>query len=89
MTTPETSLGIANYHYSAAGATWPHAYLLPIFLSALARHVPKGANAFEVGAGNGHVVGELAKLGYKVSGIEPSREGVSIARHASSRGDDI
>jgi 2-polyprenyl-6-hydroxyphenyl methylase/3-demethylubiquinone-9 3-methyltransferase len=82
---PETSFKISDYHYVASGATWPHTYLLPVFLAALARHVPKGAKTFEIGAGNGHIAGELTKLGYQVFGIEPSHEGVRIARQAAPR----
>src|SRR5215213_1660975 len=34
----------------------------------------------DVGCGNGHIAGRLASLGYRVTGIDASRSGISIAR---------
>lgn len=82
MTTSENtsaSPGIGSYSYSQAGPTWPHAYLMPVFLPILERYAMPGSRLFEIGAGNGHVAGVLAGRGYEVSGIEPSIDGVRLA----------
>jgi 2-polyprenyl-3-methyl-5-hydroxy-6-metoxy-1,4-benzoquinol methylase len=36
----------------------------------------------DLGCGNGHIAGRLASLGYEVTGIDASRSGIRIARHA-------
>ncbi len=36
----------------------------------------------DLGCGNGHIAGRLASLGYKVTGIDASRSGISIAQRA-------
>ena len=36
----------------------------------------------DLGCGNGHISGRLAKLGYEVTGVDASPSGIAIARHA-------
>ena len=70
--------GLGAYHHGEAGLTPYNAYLLPTverFLGAAA-----GRRLFEIGFGNGAVADHLARQGFQVAGIEPSREGLALAR---------
>ena len=72
--------GLGGYHHGEAGLTPYNAYLLPTverFLGA-----PAGRTLFEIGFGNGAVADHLARKGFHVAGIEPSRDGLALA-HAS------
>jgi 2-polyprenyl-6-hydroxyphenyl methylase / 3-demethylubiquinone-9 3-methyltransferase len=49
-----------------------------------------GAGVLDVGSGGGLLAEEFARLGYSVTGIDPSAQSVAVARaHASSEGLDI
>lgn len=74
-----TSPSIEHYHYSEAGPTYAHPYLLPSFLALLEKYTRPSADVFEIGAGNGYVANVLAERGYRVAGIEPSTSGTKIA----------
>lgn len=71
--------GIENYSFGAAGPTFAHPYLLPVFFHILETYAPPGCEIFEIGAGNGYVAHQLARRGYKIVAIEPSADGVSLA----------
>ena len=67
-----------EYVHNSEGLGTHHAYLLPSidrFLGA-----PCNRSIFEIGFGNGSVANHFASNGFKVSGIEPSHDGVRIAR---------
>lgn len=55
-------------------------YLLPKLLQILARTATPGSLLFDVGAGNGQLGAALCSRGYRVIGIEPSRDGVEHAK---------
>jgi SAM-dependent methyltransferase len=78
-------------HPSSSGYRWPsaspnfsHEYLLPPVVAALAEvswgEGPK--RVFELRCGNGAVANELTKLGYVVTGVDPSDEGIAQAKQA-------
>ncbi|MEN8374793.1 MAG: class I SAM-dependent methyltransferase [Gemmatimonadota bacterium] len=46
----------------------------------LAAHVPAGGSILEVGSGAGHVALELARRGFRVTGIEPDADAVKQAQ---------
>ena len=51
---------------------------------------PNGKTALDVGSGGGLLAEEFARLGFRVTGIDPSAESVETARaHAASEGLDI
>jgi len=70
------------YVWNNAECTCAHAYLLPTLthiLDALAlpSHEKK---IFDLGCGNGSVAFRLAQMGWTVSGVDPSEDGIAQAR---------
>lgn len=74
---------LSNYDYKESELNQHHACLLPAVRSVLATTDAK--RIFEIGFGNGSVANYLTKLGYDVTGIEPSSSGVALARQAYPR----
>jgi 2-polyprenyl-3-methyl-5-hydroxy-6-metoxy-1,4-benzoquinol methylase len=70
--------GLGAYRHGEAGLTPYNAYLLPTVERFLGE--PGGRSLFEIGFGNGAVADHLARKGFRVAGIEPSREGMALAR---------
>jgi 2-polyprenyl-6-hydroxyphenyl methylase/3-demethylubiquinone-9 3-methyltransferase len=70
--------GLGGYHHGEAGLTPYNAYLLPTVERFLGP--PAGRSLFEIGFGNGAVADHLARKGFHVAGIEPSRDGLALAR---------
>lgn len=70
-----------DYVWRSARAPAANAYLFPEVERAIA---PLGSRLriVDLGCGNGAIAGRLAALGHDVVGIEPSPEGVRIAREA-------
>src|SRR6478609_9675850 len=75
----------SGYRWASADLGGNHDYLLPAVLKALARVAPTSTvgasrgNLFELGCGNGSVANVLAQMGWNVSGIDPSTEGIAQA----------
>jgi 2-polyprenyl-6-hydroxyphenyl methylase/3-demethylubiquinone-9 3-methyltransferase len=69
--------GLGGYRHDDAGLTPYNAYLLPTVERALGP--PAGRSLFEIGFGNGAVADQLARKGFEVAGIEPSRDGLALA----------
>lgn len=66
-----------RYGWSDAEPTQAHAHLLP----AIIRCLPDGKlKVFDIGSGNGYLAGCLSELGHEVVGIEPSEDGINLAR---------
>ena len=74
--------GPASYHHPTAGLTPYNAYLLPTVERFLGPPTPppNGRALFEIGFGNGAVSDHLSRKGFRVSGIEASRQGLALAR---------
>jgi len=70
--------GLATYPHPEAGLTPYNAYLLPTVERLLGP--PAGRTLFEIGFGNGAVADHLARKGFRVAGVEPSREGLALTR---------
>ncbi len=75
----EPEMDSSKYHYDSAEAAHTHAYLFPAVLELLDR-VPSSARVFELGCGNGSTAHALADLGYDVTAVDTSTEGIRIAR---------
>ena len=74
---PETTA--ADYHYSDPGLGYAHAYLLPELRHLMTRLADPADPVFEIGTGNGAVANEMFGMGYAVTGIETSTNGVAVA----------
>ena len=72
--------GLETYEHTQAGLTPYNAYLLPT----VERMLGSGAGRalFEIGFDNGAVAAYLAGKGFRVAGVEPSRQGLALA-HAT------
>jgi 2-polyprenyl-3-methyl-5-hydroxy-6-metoxy-1,4-benzoquinol methylase len=69
-----------EYHYANSEPAHTHTYLMKKFIPVLEKYCVPGSRLFEIGAGNGYVAHELIDLGYDVTAIEPSLEGVALAK---------
>ncbi len=80
--TAPPELDQSAYHYSNPELGYAHAYILPELTRLLGKIAEKNSPIFEVGAGNGSLGNALSELGYVPTGVEPSRQGLSIATQA-------
>lgn len=72
---------ISGYVWANAELTSSHDYLLPALKGILAREtLPQNRKrVFELGCGNGSVANELVRMGWEVSGVDPSEQGIAQA----------
>jgi len=72
---------ISGYVWEDAELNSSHDYLLPELKRILGSDaVPQGTKRlFELGCGNGSVANELVRLGWEVSGVDPSEQGIAQA----------
>ena len=89
---------ISGYHYDNAATNLSHDYLLPAVRRELKALAGSGEmRLFDLGCGNGSVAFEFERLGWAVTGVDPSEEGIDQARknypqinlHAGSAYDDL
>jgi 2-polyprenyl-6-hydroxyphenyl methylase/3-demethylubiquinone-9 3-methyltransferase len=73
---------LSGYRYEDAQLNASHDYLLPAVRAILASLSPSHRRIFEVGCGNGSVANALSKLGFEVTGIDASEEGITQAHQA-------
>ncbi len=80
MNTPNST----GYPWGDAALNFSHEYLLPAVQKNLAGLAwgPGPRRVFELGCGNGAVANELTQLGYTVTGVDPSDDGIAQARRA-------
>jgi 2-polyprenyl-6-hydroxyphenyl methylase/3-demethylubiquinone-9 3-methyltransferase len=73
---------LLGYRWRSAEPTCAHAYLWPAVQRILSAGVAEGRvkHVFDLGFGNGATAHLLAAEGWKVAGVDPSREGVTYAR---------
>lgn len=72
-------LEASGYHHSSANHSHTHGYLMPVVREMISQ-LPSPNGVFEVGCGNGATANELAHLGYQVVAVDPSVEGIRIAK---------
>jgi 2-polyprenyl-3-methyl-5-hydroxy-6-metoxy-1,4-benzoquinol methylase len=75
---------VMEFGWSDADISGSHRYLIPHLMRVLARisPVPKETRIIDIGCGNGAVTNIIHNNGFDVMGIDPSRDGVSIANQA-------
>lgn len=72
-----------QYAHRSADPSCACAYLWPLLLREIERlRFPASARVFDLGCGSGATSGLLASLGFDVTGVDPSAEGVRLARAA-------
>lgn len=76
-----------EYSWKDGSFTCAHDHLMPTFLSELRRalsiqagETSHGKKIFDLGCGNGSVASHLYKLGYSVTGVDPSTQGIEQAK---------
>ena len=79
--TMEPNHNISGFMYLNPNLNDSHRHLLPALIKimnslGLDR---SGRRVFELGCGNGSVAYELSKLGYDVTGVDPSEQGITQA----------
>lgn len=77
---------ISGYEYSDFETNPSHEYLLPTVLSELEK-IKAGLGdreprLFELGCGNGSVAARMSSLGWDVTGVDPSEDGIQQAQKA-------
>jgi 2-polyprenyl-3-methyl-5-hydroxy-6-metoxy-1,4-benzoquinol methylase len=72
----------SGYQYADSRTNPSHDYLVPMVRMLLDRlSLPEGKKRlFDLGCGNGAVAGILARLGWEVTGVDPSEHGISQAK---------
>lgn len=79
---------IGGYAWSDSQPTGAHQHLEPALKSILQserKAATRGNRLFDLGCGNGAMAGVCAGLGFDVSGVDPSPEGVAQAQRALPR----
>ena len=69
-------MSLASYHYGSGDAAHTQSYLLPTVITLLERYLPNGGAIFELGSGNGANAVVLEQMGYIVTGVDPSWQGL-------------
>lgn len=70
-----------EYPYDDCGLGCAHQYLLPHVIEILSEQsFPPKSRILDLGCGNGAVAAELARHGYEVVGVDPSKSGIRLAR---------
>src|SRR5829696_2776236 len=67
--------------YGGAGIGESGEKLTRVFIE-LVRKLDGVKSICDLGCGNGHITGRLARLGYQVTGVDASASGIQIAQHA-------
>lgn len=76
-----TDSNISGYVWENAELNSSHSYLLPELKRILSGQTSlKHKRLFELGCGNGSVANELTNLGWSVTGVDPSEQGISQAK---------
>jgi 2-polyprenyl-3-methyl-5-hydroxy-6-metoxy-1,4-benzoquinol methylase len=68
------------YRYDHARLDGSHSYLLPAVLDVLKCAQLPERSLFDLGCGNGSVSNEIAKLDFRVAGVDVSAEGIAQAK---------
>ncbi len=72
-------VAIDGYQYESGELNHSHDYLLPAVVTAVKQCVPDGSRLFDLGCGNGSVAKAMVARGYRVTGVDPSADGIKQA----------
>jgi len=72
--------GLKEYGWHSADATQDHTYTFPAIVDLLPASSERSMTILDAGCGNGDTAGRLAALGYQVTGIDISEDGIAIAK---------
>jgi 2-polyprenyl-3-methyl-5-hydroxy-6-metoxy-1,4-benzoquinol methylase len=72
-----------SFRYTRAAPSPSHEILLPSVLDVIGPH--KGARLFDLGCGNGSMAAKLVSLGYDVTGVDPSHDGIRFAANSGAK----
>jgi 2-polyprenyl-3-methyl-5-hydroxy-6-metoxy-1,4-benzoquinol methylase len=75
---------LSGYRYDDNKLNASHDYLLPEVKAILANNPTPCKRIFELGCGNGSVANALSNLGFEVTGVDASAEGISQAHQSYS-----
>ncbi|MCW8194205.1 class I SAM-dependent methyltransferase [Proteobacteria bacterium 005FR1] len=70
---------ITGYRWENAELNCSHDYLLPALVAELARIKSGDCRVFDLGCGNGSIANVLTQLGWQVTGVDPSTQGIKQA----------
>lgn len=73
---------IPGYRYDDSKLNASHDYLLPTVKAILTNHFPSCQRIFELGCGNGSVANALSTIGFEVTGVDASEEGIAQAHQS-------
>lgn len=71
----------SEYRWNDDGPACIHRWVRPALVR-LSDAWPPGCAVFDIGCGNGYLAAQLERLGFRVTGIDPSTSGVAQAREA-------
>jgi len=75
----QKAIPLCPMEYSGADSASDFKLLRPVVFSLLPE-VGRNARLLDVGCGNGYWAGQIARRGFQVVGIDPSRTGIELAR---------
>lgn len=70
----------SSYTYASTDGAHTDGYLWGTVEAILGRNLESGSRVFDLGCGNGTLARRLQSLGYEVSGVDPSEEGIARAK---------
>ena len=73
---------IPEYRFSDAAPLYSTQYVWPVVRSILNAQSISTRRAIDVGCGNGSISNLLSQLGFEVTGVDPSKSGIAIAKKA-------
>jgi 2-polyprenyl-6-hydroxyphenyl methylase/3-demethylubiquinone-9 3-methyltransferase len=73
---------MTSLDYTNADPTWANAYLWPEVKKIISMRDWPDRRAFDLGCGNGATANMLSRLGFSVTGTDPSESGISAGRDA-------
>ena len=82
---PDDKIHTKALDYRSAYPSYVGSYVWPILRRLLEMERQTDKRAFEIGCGNGTTANLLTQLGYAVTGVDPSKSGVEVARAAFPR----
>src|SRR5688500_18119524 len=81
----QITASVTSWEYADARPGPHHSYVVPAILRQLG-NVPAGAEVLDLGCGSGYLCGELLAKGFRLTGVDASDSGISVARELFPQG---